>query len=205
MDLTQLENTQVIILEGVPGSGKTTLQEHLRLSAGERPVIVFPEEALLFGWVHAWLPGIDELRLSLMHRIIDYIENTLSRHPRKLFILNRFHISYLIFARSAAREAYDSLIRRLRHLEVLVLVPQLCPTQITDRALHVERIDPQWSAHLDKRLQESGLNSLAEMYTAEQEKVRQILAEQLMPFEILKAIDPGQREQAFTRMQKWQH
>jgi len=40
------------------------------------------------------------------------------------------------------------------------------------------------------------------MYTAEQEKVRQILAEQLMPFEILKAIDPGQPEQAFTRMQK---
>jgi hypothetical protein len=185
MDVSQFTNAQVVILEGVPGAGKTLLQELLRVSIQGRAGSFFPEEALLFGWIHAWLPGIDELRMSLMHRMVDHIEHTLSSNPRSFFVLNRFHVSYLIFARTPDMEAYDALLARLRKLAVLVLVPQLCDATVADRALHVERADPLWRVHLNKRLADSGFRDLSSMYTAEQGKVRQILADQQLPYEIL--------------------
>jgi hypothetical protein len=185
MDEARITQAQVVIIEGVPGAGKTSLQEHLRVSLQGRPASFFPEDALLFGWIHAWLPGIDELRMSLMHRMLDHIERTLAESPRHLFVLNRFHISYLVFAKAPDVEAYDALIARLRKLAVLVLVPQAHPAQIAGRALHVERTDPQWRVHLNRRLAESGFADLAAMYTAEQDKVRQMLATQQLPYDIL--------------------
>ncbi len=185
MDVTRFTKAQVVIIEGVPGAGKTSLQEQLRLAAHGRSASFFPEEALLFGWIHAWLPGIDELRMSLMQRVVDHIEHSLSESPRNLFVLNRFHISYLVFARSPDMQAYDALLARLRKFAVLVLVPQLAPAVVAERALHVERVDPLWRIHLDKRLAQSGFRDLAAMYTAEQDKVRQMLATQQLPYEIM--------------------
>lgn len=192
MDLDRFTKAQVVIIEGVPGAGKTHLQERLRLSAAGRSANVFPEEALLFGWIHAWVPGIDALRMSLMHRMIDHIEQRLSQDPLSFFVLNRFHISYLIFASSPDVKAYESLIARLRGLAVLVLVPQIHPALLADRALHIERIDPLWRKHLDQRLAQTGFHDLCAMYTAEQDKVRQILASQQLPYEVLEGAELGQ-------------
>jgi hypothetical protein len=187
MDVTRFTETQLIIIEGVPGAGKTQLQERLKQSVEGRTVHVFPEEALLFGWMHAWLPGIDALRISLMHCLLDHIEALLAQDPQALFILNRFHISYLVFAKMPDSEAYDALLARLRQLAVLVLVPRLGEADVADRALHLERDDPLWRTHLDKRLATSGFSELAAMYLAEQESVRQILSAQQLPYEILDA------------------
>jgi len=187
MDVTSLTAVQAIVIEGVPGAGKTTLQERLRQSAHGRSAQVFPEEALLFGWIHAWVPGIDDLRMALMHRLLDYMEQSLAQDPRSLFILNRFHISYLVFAQAPDVAAYESLLARLRRLAVLVVVPQLAPADIEDRALHRERDDPHWRIHLDRRLAASGFGDLAAMYAAEQDKVRQMLASQALPYRILEA------------------
>jgi hypothetical protein len=192
MDLARFTKAQVVIIEGVPGAGKTNLQERLRLSAAGRSVNVFPEEALLFGWIHAWVPGIDELRMSLMHRMIDHIEHRLSHDPLSFFVLNRFHISYLVFAISPDVEAYQSLIARLRELPVLVLVPQMPPALLADRALHIERVDPLWRNHLAMRLEKTGFHDLCAMYTAEQDKVRQLLASQQLPYEVLEGAELGQ-------------
>lgn len=189
MDVTRFTKARVIIIEGVPGAGKTQLQEQLRQSAQGRAVHVFPEEALLFGWIHAWLPGIDELRMSLMLRLVDYIERTLALHPQTLFVLNRFHISYLVFATAPDTQAYGALLAKLRALAALVLVPQLGATDVIDRALHRERDDPLWRAHLDKRLAASGFDNLAAMYLAEQDRVRQVLSIQQLPYEILQATE----------------
>jgi thymidylate kinase len=187
MDVTRFTEAQLIIIEGVPGAGKTQLQERLQLSVEGRTVHVFPEEALLFGWMHAWLPGIDELRMSLMRGLVDHIEETLAQNPESLFVLNRFHISYLVFAKIPDTAAYEALLARLRKLAVLVLVPQLCAADIADRALHLERDDPLWRTHLNKRLQASGFRELAAMYLAEQDRVKQILSVQQLPYEILDA------------------
>ena len=188
MDATRITRAQVVIIEGVPGAGKTSLQQHLGVMAQGRTFSVFPEEALLFGWIHAWLPGIDELRMALMHRVMDHIERSLSANPRHLFVLNRFHLSYLVFARTPDRQAYDALIARLRKIDVLVLVPQLAPEVIAERALHIERDDPLWREHLDRRLADSGFGDLGALYTAEQERVRQLLATQQLPYEVLDGI-----------------
>jgi thymidylate kinase len=185
MDVTRFIESRVIILEGVPGSGKTNLQERIRDAARGRCVSLFPEEALLFGWIHAWLPGIDALRMALMHRIIDHIQHTITKRPESLFVLTRFHISYLIFATMPDMEAYNSLISRLREIPVLVLVPHIPLDMIATRAVHVERADPLWRAHLDKRLAKSGFSDISSMYNAEQHKVQEILAAQQLQYEIL--------------------
>lgn len=190
MDATRLTDTRVIIIEGVPGAGKTSLQERLRQSVDGRCAHVYPEEALLFGWIHAWIPGIDALRMSLMHHLVDHMEQTLALDPHALFILNRFHISYRVFATAPDTQAYESLLARLRGLDVLVLVPQLSAGHVADRAMHRERDDPLWRTHLDRRLAQSGCSDLSAMYLAEQEKVRQMLAAQQLPYDILDAIQP---------------
>ena len=188
MDLARFTESSVVIIEGVPGAGKTTLQEQLQQATTTRPVIVFPEEALLFGWIHAWIPGIDSLRMSLMLRVIEHIEQTLAEDPDTLFILTRFHISYFIFARTLEQEAYDALILKLRDLGVLVLVPQIPANAIVDRAAHAERSDQLWQAHLEKRRESSGFRDISAMYEKEQEQVRQLLQDQQVPYEILDAI-----------------
>jgi primosomal protein N' len=192
MNITRFTKAKVIIIEGVPGAGKTTLQKRLRQGARGRSVSAFPEEALLFGWIHAWIPGIDAIRMSLMQRMIDHIEHSLAESPELLFVLNRFHISYFLFATAPDMAAYDSLIARLRGLDVLVLVPQIAPTAVAERAVHVERVDPLWQAHLNKRLENSGCRDIAAMYTEEQKKVRQLLKTQHLQYEILEAIEPEQ-------------
>lgn len=187
MDVIRFTEGQLIIIEGVPGAGKTHLQERLQQSVEGRSVHVFPEEALLFGWMHAWLPGIDALRMSLMRGLVDHIEETLQQDPQALFILNRFHISYLVFAKKPDKEAYEALLAKLRKIAVVVLVPQLGAADVADRSLHLERDDPLWRMHLDKRLAASGFRELAAMYLAEQDKVREILSVQQLPYEILNA------------------
>ena len=93
MDTEKLSRARIIILEGVPGSGKTTLQKQLPHYLPERDITVFPEEALLFGWIHAWIPGIDEVRLSLMHRLVEYMRTEISENPNRVFLLNRIRCS----------------------------------------------------------------------------------------------------------------
>ncbi len=185
MGTTELTQARVIIIEGVPGAGKTTLQENLRESAMGRSVTIFPEEASLFGWIHAWIPGIDELRLSLMHRIVDHIERSQAENPAHLFILNRFHLSYLIFADEPEIDIYEHLLERLRDLGAQVLVPQIPSRLITARSLHIERRDPLWREHLERRLQKSGFDDIGAMYTNEQQRVRSLLAEQNIPYKRL--------------------
>jgi hypothetical protein len=182
---TNLAEARLIIIEGVPGAGKTTLQESLREAVKGRYVTVFPEEALLFGWIHAWIPGIDELRLSLMHRIAGHVEELQADNPSHLFILNRFHLSYLIFADEPDMDSYDHLLERLRDLGARVLVPQIPTRFISTRSLHVERVDPLWREHLDRRLKKSGFGDIGAMYTDEQQRVRRLLVEQKLPYEIL--------------------
>ena len=82
----------------------------------------------------------------------------------------------------------------------MILVPQLHPALLADRALHIERIDPLWRLHLDRRLQKIGFHDLCAMYTAEQDNVRQILATQQLPYELLEGthlglghVKPGKR------------
>jgi hypothetical protein len=190
MDISRFIKSRIIIIEGVPGAGKTNLQERLRQAASGRRASFYPEEALLFGWIHAWLPGIDALRLSLMNRVLDHIELSLTEYPESLFVLTRFHLSYLLFATAPDMQAYDGLIRRLRELSALVLVPQLPQAAIASRAIHVERTDPQWQEHLHKRLERSGFRDISSMYAAEQNKVRQLLATQQLQYEILVAVGP---------------
>lgn len=101
-----------------------------------------------------------------------------------------FYIGGSVFAEVVDQhsEASGCAVSRLS-LGVLVLVPQIPPAAVAERAVHIECVDPLWRAHLTKRLENSGFSNISAMYTDEQKKVRQLLAKQQLQYEILDAIE----------------
>lgn len=168
----------IIVIEGIPGAGKTTLQERLRQDVHDRPVHVYAEEALLFHWTHTWIPGIQALRLALMERILDHVEAVLHETPDALFVLTRFHLSHVLLGGDAGDPRYLQVIDRLAALGAQAWVPMVAEAEIAARAAHPERRDPRWQAHLQRRLAVEGHADLTTMYMRYQQDIRAMLARQ---------------------------
>ena len=176
----------VVVIEGIPGAGKTTLQERLRRAVRDRPVHAYAEQALLFHWTHAWIPGIHALRLQLMQRMLEHMEGVLQAEPDAVFLLTRFHLSYVLLGGDGQDAAYAQLLERLAALGAEAWVPIVPDAAIAARAAHPERRDPRWQAHLQRRLAQSGSPDLTAMYRDYQQAmldllVRQPLAHRLLP------------------------
>lgn len=175
-----------VVIEGIPGAGKTTLQEHLQRHVRDRPLHAYAEEALLFHWTHAWIPGIHALRLQLMQRMLLHLEAVRAAEPDALFLLTRFHLSYVLLGGDGDDPAYAQVVGRLAALGAQAWVPVVPETAIAARATHPERRDPRWQAHLQRRLEQSGHHDLASMYLAYQQDMlgiigRQPVAHRLLP------------------------
>lgn len=187
MDI-QFPNTKIVVLEGVPGAGKNTVQEHIMEHFKDKLIYLFNEEDLLFSWKHGWIPNIDEMRLSLYENFLTYCEQVTTENDDALFIVNRFHISYKLFTKLAdgeSQERYNNILNRLKSLLAFVVVPMLPDEHIETRASHVERVDPIWQNHLNKRLEQKGFKTLYDMYSAEQVIIKGILEEQKIPFTLI--------------------
>lgn len=168
----------IIVIEGIPGSGKSSLQERLRREVRDRPLHVYPEGALLFHWTHAWIPGIHALRLALMERILDHVEAVLDTTPDALFVLTRFHLSHVLLGGDEADPRYLRVVERLAALGAEAWVPLVPDAAIAARATHRERRDPQWQAHLQRRLALEGHADLTAMYLQYQQDLRAMLERQ---------------------------
>lgn len=175
----------VVVIEGIPGSGKSSLQERLRREIRDRPLHVYPEDALLFHWTHAWIPGIHALRLALMERILDHVEAALGAAPDALFVLTRFHLSYVLLAGDGDDPRYLEVVRRLAALGAETWVPMVPDAAIAARAIHPERRDPQWQAHLQRRLAFEGHADLTAMYVQYQQDMRAMLERQPVAHRLL--------------------
>ena len=176
----------VVVIEGIPGAGKTTLQARLRHSVRDRPVHAFEEDALLFHWTHAWIPGIHALRLQLMQRMLEHMEGVLQAEPDAVFLLTRFHLSYVLLGGDGNDTAYDRVLDRLAALGAEAWAPIVPDASIAARAAHPERRDPRWQAHLQRRLAQGGAPDLTALYRDYQQAmldllVRQPLAHRLLP------------------------
>lgn len=185
-------NTRILIIEGIPGAGKTTLHNQLVQSVGDALLYDFHEEELLFGWKHGWIPGIEDLRLSFMDNFLTYCESILAAKDNAVFILNRFHLTYyFITARNPdADPRYQKILERLRTLPVHIYVPQVSDDEIERRAAHIERKDPIWSEHLQKRLAQRGFSTLRDMYSDEQHRTEALLKEQGIPYSLIRVEAP---------------
>jgi hypothetical protein len=175
----------VIVIEGIPGAGKSSLQERLRREVRDRPLHVYPEEALLLHWTHAWIPGIHPLRLALMARMLDHVETVLAATPDALFVLTRFHLSYVLLGGEGDDPRYRQVVARLAALGAEAWVPMVPDAAIAARAIHPERRDPQWQAHLQRRLACEGYADLTTMYVQYQQDLRAILERQPIPHRLL--------------------
>lgn len=175
----------VLVIEGIPGAGKTTLQERLRHQARDRMTHVYSEEALLFHWMHAWIPGIQSLRLQVLQQMLAHIEATLADDPAALFLLTRFHLSHALLGGDADSPAYRQVLAQLAALGAEVWVPVVPAADIAARAMHVERADPLWKVLQTRRLVHEGHADFGAMYRYYQDRLLALLEQQPLAYHLL--------------------
>lgn len=174
-----------LVIEGIPGAGKTALQERLQREIRDRPVHIYAEEALLFHWMHIWIPGIHALRLQLMQAMLAHIQTTLLAQPDALFLLTRFHLSHVLLGGDGDDPAYLRVVEQLAALGAETWVPIVPAAEIAGRAAHCERRDPLWQAHLQRRLATSGYPDIGTMYLHYQQDLHTWLERQPLRYRLL--------------------
>jgi len=176
---------RIIVIEGIPGAGKSTLARSLERGVAGRRVVSFGESSLLHGWQHTYLPGIHDLRLQLYARLLDHIEERTSAEGDLLFVLTRLHLSFVLLGGDPALPAYTHVLSRLQRCNTHVLVPVVPDAAIEARARHHERDDWQWHAHLQRRLANAGCADLHTLYGGYQLALLQLLRSQPLEYTLL--------------------
>ena len=86
-------DSRVLIIEGIPGSGKDTFQAYLKEKLKGRDVYDYSEGELLHSWKHFPIEGILKLRVKFLKLFVNYVRDIVSRDENAVFLLNRFHLS----------------------------------------------------------------------------------------------------------------
>ncbi len=185
MNLDYPKDTQIFVIEGIAGAGKNTLHKELLSELSDKLVYDFPEEDLLNGWKHVWIPNITEMRIKLMNNILDYCSEVLEQHKNAIFIFQRFHLSSVIldFKKTDVENnpEYIKVLDRLRQFKTHVFLPVLDESDIEHRSAHKERLAEIWQIHLQKRLQQKGVQNLTDLYKVEQKAYLDLVQKQNLP------------------------
>lgn len=137
-----LSDSRVLIIEGISGSGKDTLQAYLKKKLEDRDVYDYSEGEVLHSWKQFQIEGILELRVKFMKLFINYVRDMLGRDENAVFLLNRFHLStyaWTIIQQQKLGKEYDETINVLRMLPVHVFILCLDENEIEKRSVHPER------------------------------------------------------------------
>lgn len=185
MNLDYPKDTQIFVIEGIAGAGKNTLHKELVSELSDKIVYDFPEEDLLNGWKHVWIPNITQMRITLMNNILDYCSEVLEQHKNAVFIFQRFHLSCVIldFNKTDVENnpEYIKVLDRLRQFKTHVFLPVLDESDIEHRSAHKERLAEIWQIHLQKRLQQKGVQNLTDLYKVEQKAYLDLIQKQNLP------------------------
>jgi thymidylate kinase len=137
-----ISNSRVIIIEGISGSGKDTLQAYLKNRLRGRDVYDYSEGEVLHSWKQLQIEGIAKLRVEFMKLFVNYVRDIVSRDENAMFLLNRFHLSTYastIVQQPDLESEYAAIIDVLRTLPVHILILHLDENDIARRSLHPER------------------------------------------------------------------
>jgi thymidylate kinase len=187
-------DSRVLIIEGIPGSGKDTLQEYLKEKLKGRDVYDYSEGELLHSWKHSPIEGILKLRVKFEKLFVNYLKDIVSRDENAVFLLNRFHLSTyssIIVKQPELEREYDEIINVLRTLPVHVLILQLDENEIEERSSHPER-SSVWQKYQQKSVKKDGFRNRLEKYVSQQKLIIEAAKRQQIPYSIIKFPDaPG--------------
>ncbi len=195
-----------IIIEGIAGSGKTTLRKHLmhRLSVSNASLISINEyctERCLEPLKDA---GPDESAevLTGIVRLLNNFQNLPCRSSdefRKLFILERFHMSHCLdIANQEFTAGYRYIDRQMKELNAVIVLLTLEPSSILERSvISTKKTRPaSWSDYLSTLGPTD--QDVAAYYQCQQELFISFCGQSAIPFSVFDATNPDWTEMAGT-------
>lgn len=178
---------RLIIIEGISGSGKDTLQAYLKSLLSNRELHDYSEGELLLSWVHLQIKGIFDLQIKLMKLFATYVRDVITRDENAIFLLNRFHLSAYAFAvyklPKLAKE-YNEVINILRSLPAHVFLLQLQESEIEKRSAHPER-SVTWRKFQRQIAQNDGFRGKVERYAWQQQLMLNLAEMQQIPYSVI--------------------
>ncbi len=183
-----LSEARVIVVEGISGAGKDTLQMYLKKMLKNRDVHDYSEGEVLHSWKQMQIDGIFELRINFMKLFVNYVRDIISRDEKAVFLLNRFHLSAYVFTilqQPKLEREYDEIINVLRELPVHVFILQLDEKEIEKRSFHPER-SGAWRKFQQQIAKEDGFRDKLERYICQQRIMLETAKRQQIPYSILK-------------------
>jgi thymidylate kinase len=188
--------SRVLIIEGISGSGKDTLQTYLKNKLTSFDVYDYSEGEVLQSWNQLRIKGIPQLRLHFMKLFVKYMKDTLRREENAIFTLNRFHLSayaMTVAQRPKLQRSYDEIINVLRTMPVHVFILQLDASEIEQRSLHPER-SGAWQKFQQAIIKEEGFRDRLERYLWQQRLMLEAAERQTIPYSIINCFPEVQRE-----------
>jgi thymidylate kinase len=187
--LTQIAaQARVIIIEGISGSGKDTLQMYLKQLLKDRDIHDYSEGELLQSWNQLQIGGIFELRLKFMKLFTNYMNHVLSRDENALFLLNRFHLSTYVSTvvrQPTLERQYVEIVDILRKMPVHVLILRLDDAEMDERGAHLER-STAWHKYQKQIIEREGFQNTLARHMWQQEVILQTAERQQIPYSVIK-------------------
>jgi thymidylate kinase len=177
-------HARVLIIEGISGSGKDTLQAYFQKKLAHRDVHDYSEGEVLHSWKQLQIDGIAEIRINFMIRFVNYIRDVIRQDENAVFLLNRFHLSTYastIVEHPDLETQYDQIIAVLQTLPVHVFILQLDENQIEQRSLHPERssIWRKFQRQIAKK------NGFRERLAKQQELILEVAGKQQISYSLI--------------------
>ena len=181
-------DSRVLIIEGISGSGKDTLQAYLKKTLRDRNVHDYSEGEVLQSWNQLQIGGIFDLRVKFMNLFVNHVKDIVSRDKNAFFILNRFHLSayvMTIMQQPKLEREYDEIVNVLRTLPVHVFIMHLDENEIETRSLHPER-STAWQKFQQDIVKKEGFRDRLERYTWQQGLLLEAAERQQIPYSLIK-------------------
>jgi thymidylate kinase len=176
---------QVLIIEGISGSGKDTFQTYIKKKLKNREVHDFSEGEVLHSWKHLQIEELSKVRLQFMTLFVNHVRDTIARDKNVVFLLNRFHLSTYastVVPQPSLRGEYEPIIDILRSLPVHIFILKLDESEIEKRSLHPERS----SAWHKFQKQMGGKAVFHNRLKTQQELILEAARDQKIPYSVIK-------------------